>query len=414
MKRFCFLWVFIIILLFFFNRSTGLPSTIGLGPAERAQVGQAFERFLTRERQFIQRGLNNAPYYLPFIKEVFEKEKLPEDLVWLPLIESAFSPNAYSRAGASGLWQFMPGTARFYHLKIDFWVDERRDPFKSTRKAAKLLKSLYNYYNNWELALAAYNAGIGSVNSAIKKGRSRDFWELTSKGYLKRETRDYVPRFFAAAYIAENHDRYGFVLDTGIKFPEYEILLVEKPIDLTIFAGKTGIKLSSLKQLNPELQRYITPFGENYKLRVPEEKLARALVVYNELPKEDLTGVRWHRVRTGETLGEIAENYDTKVSLLKRINNITNSKRVFAGVKILVPVHSESPDNESEWVYVPRKGFETQEILYEVRNGDTIWGIANRYETEVEMIQAVNGLTFDTVIMPGDAIKLWIDTALQR
>ena len=147
---------------------------------------------------------------------------------------------------------------------------------------------------------------------------------------------------------------------------------------------------------------------------MPEKKLARALVVYNELPKEDLTGVRWHRVKTGETLSEIAEKYNTKVTLLKRINNITNSKRVYAGAKILVPVNSEGLDDADEWVYEPRKGFNTQEILYEVRKGDTIWDIAKRYETEVEMILAVNGLTFDSVIMPGDAVKLWVDTALQR
>jgi membrane-bound lytic murein transglycosylase D len=389
-------------------------ATIIQEPDERLEVGLAFERFLTIERQFIQRGLNNAGYYLPFIKEVFNKERLPEDLIWLPLIESAFSTNAYSRAGACGLWQFMPGTARFYDLKIDFWVDERRDPFKSTEKAAKLLKSLYNYYGNWELALAAYNAGMGSVNLAIKRGRSRDFWELRTKGLLKRETREYIPRFYAAAYIAKNLNRYGFEIHTDAGFLEFETLLIEKPIDLTIFASKTGIKLGSLKKLNPELQRYVTPFGENYYLRVPREKLARALVVYKDLPKEELTGVRWHRVRSGETLSEISERYDTKVTLLKRINNIRNSKKVYAGTKILVPVHSESPDIENDPIYLPKRGFNTQEITYEVKNGDTLWGIAKKYDTEVDLILAVNGLTFESVIMPGDAIKLWIDTALQR
>jgi membrane-bound lytic murein transglycosylase D len=403
-----------VISLFFITRITGFSTTIIRKPEEVPAVGLAFERFLTIERQFIQRGLSNAAGYLPFIRDVFITEGLPEDLVWLPLIESAFSTNAYSRAGACGLWQFMPGTAGYYNLKIDFWVDERRDPFKSTERAAKLLKNLYSYYDDWELALAAYNAGIGCVDRAIEKGNSRDFWELSSERLLKRETREYIPRFFAAAYIAENYERYGFFMDSDNRFPEYEILHVKKPIDLTIFATKSGIKLGMLKELNPELQRYVTPFGKNYNLRVPKEKLAPALAVYQDLPKEDLAGVRWHTVRTGETLSEISEKYNTKVTLVKRINNIRNSKKVYAGSKILVPVNSENIDSEEDSIYLPKKGFKTQEIVYEVRNGDTLWGIARRYETEVDLILAVNGLTFESVIMPGDTIKLWIDTAFQR
>ncbi len=384
-------------------------------PLDRNEIKKAFERFLTIERSFIQRGLNNAAYYVPFIKEVFKKEKLPQDLVWLPLIESGFSVKAYSRAGACGLWQFMSRTAGYYHLNIDFWADERRDPFKSTEKAAKLLKNLYNYYDNWELALAAYNAGMGTVNHAIKKGDSRDFWKLRSMGLLKKETEEYVPRFFAAAYIAENHEKYGFTYNTGIHFPEFEILLIKEPVDLTVLARRSGIKLSMLQFLNPELRRFITPFGKSYKLRVPREKFADAVIVYKELPKEELAGVKWHRVRSGETLSEIAEKYQTKVSLIKRINNITNSKRVFAGRKILVPVSTKSKEFEEETAYIPpKKGFSTQEINYMVRNGDTIWDIARRYRTDVEMILAVNGLSFESIIMPGDEIKLWLDTALQR
>lgn len=404
--------VFFFVIIFFH-----LPAhskTIFQHPLDRNEVKKAFERFLTTERTFIQRGLNNAVYYVPFIKEVLEKEKLPPDLVWLPLIESGFSVKAYSRAGACGLWQFMPRTAGYYNLNIDFWVDERRDPFKSTEKAAELLKSLYNYYNNWELALAAYNAGMGSVNYAIKKGKSRDYWRLRSMGLLKKETEEYVPRFFAAAYIAKNHEKYGFHYNTGIHFPEFEVLLIKEPVDLTVLARRSGIKLSMLQFLNPELRRFITPFGNSYKLRVPREKFADAIIVYKELPKEELAGVKWHMVRAGETLSEIAEKYQTKVSLIKRINNITNSKRVFAGRKILVPVNTKSNEFEEETVYIPKKGFSAQEIRYTVKNGDTIWDIAMTYRTDVEMILAVNDLSFESIIMPGDEIKLWLDTALQR
>lgn len=383
-------------------------------PFEKLEVRKALERFLTKERYFIQGGLDNAAVYLPIVHDIFSEEGLPGELVYLPLIESAFSVRAYSRAGASGLWQFMPGTARVYNLTVDFWVDERRDPFKSTVKAAKHLKDLFYNYNSWELALAAYNAGMGSINYAISRGRTRDYWKLCSMGLLKRETREYVPRFIAAAHIAKNPEKYGFQMEKGVVFPEFEILNVEKPVDLTILGEKTGISYKSLQYLNPELRRMVTPLGRKYKLRVPREKFPEVLNIYLSLPMEEIVGVKSVTVRSGETLSEIALRNNTSITFIKQINNISDSKRIFAGAKILIPVHSESA-NPVEYIdYVPKKGFKTQEILYTIKTGDTLWDIAQRYRSDVETILAVNGLSFESIIKPGDEIKIWIETPLQR
>lgn len=353
------------------------------------------------------------PLYLPFIKEVFIQASLPLDLIFLPLIESAFSPKAYSRAGASGVWQFMPSTARFYHLKIDFWVDERCDPFKSSEKAAALLKDLYKFYGNWELSLAAYNAGMGSVNQAIATGKTNDYWKLSSMYLLKRETREYVPRFLAAVHIAKNPISYGFTIDYSQRIPEFEIVNVRKPVDLTILGKKIDVRVNELMALNPELKRIITPIGRDYSLRVPKNKYAAAISAYHALPKDELTGVEWYTVRTGDTISEIAQKYNVNGALIKQINNITNPRRVFAGKKILIPVNLQSNSLEHMENYKPKKGYLTQEIMYTIQRGDTIWDIANRYRTDIKTVLAINGLTFESIIMPGDEIKLWLDIALQ-
>ncbi len=383
---------------------------------ERSEVETAVRRFTGVERAFLQRGLRNASVYLPAVKDLVRKKNLPEELAYLPLIESAYSARAFSRAGASGLWQFMASTARLYNLRVDFWVDERRDPFKSTDKALHHLQDLYRYFDDWELALAAYNAGQGAVKNAVRRGNSRDYWELCEKRLLKRETREYVPRFIAAAYIAEQPKAFGFAFDGDGGYPAFETLTLEKPVDLAVFCKRSGIRLEELRFLNPELTRLMTPPGRTYRMRIPEESFNKALTVYLNLPAEELTGVARHRIRYGETLGEIAQRYNTTVAMLKLINSIHNPKKIRAGRTILIPLHGEKQkieDADTE-PSVPVKDTDTQEIRYTIQTGDTLWEIARRYGSDIETLIAVNGMGFNSILMPGEEIVLWIKTAFRR
>ena len=214
--------------------------------------------------------LSRSQRYLPIMREIFKQRGLPEDLVFVALIESGFNPYAYSRSRATGPWQFIKGTAKKYGLKIDNWVDERRDPIKSTGAAASYLKDLYQLFGSWPLALASYNAGEGRIQRALVKTKGEDFWDLNNSRYLKRETRDYVPKFMAATIIAKNPLRYGFSLEYD-KPLQYDESTVEGSVDLHVIAEAAGISLADLKALNPELKREITPpTSPEYLIKLPK------------------------------------------------------------------------------------------------------------------------------------------------
>ena len=234
------------------------------------RVEHFVQYFQTTAKKIFVNWLARSERYIPFMRNLLKESGLPEDLVYMALIESGFNPYAYSRRKASGPWQFIYFTGKRYGLKVNWWVDERRDPEKSTIAAAKYLKDLYDLFECWYLAAAGYNAGEGKIINAMKRYRTEDFWELTKYRYLKRETKDYVPQMIAAALIAKDPERYGFV---GIEYQEplrYEKVNVPAVTDLRLIAKACEAPVEELKDLNPELLRWCTPpDSQKYEIRVP-------------------------------------------------------------------------------------------------------------------------------------------------
>jgi membrane-bound lytic murein transglycosylase D len=292
--------------------------------------------FSGRKKDFFERALARSGRYIPMMATILREEGLPEDLVYLSLIESGFSPSAYSRAKAVGPWQFIRATGLRYGLKINWWIDERRDPVKSTRAAAAYLKDLHNLFGEWFLAAAAYNAGERKVEKAMNRSRTNDFWLLSQKTYLKRETRNYVPKFIAAAVIARTPEKHGFG-DIVYELPmEYDEVTTKGPLKLETAATMANTTVSAVKELNPALLRgYTPPSKEGFTLRLPSgtgETFARA---YEALPQSEKTKFATHRVARGETLQSIAKRYGQKVSQLMVVNSL-KTQRLRDGQEITV------------------------------------------------------------------------------
>ncbi|MBI4489499.1 MAG: transglycosylase SLT domain-containing protein [Deltaproteobacteria bacterium] len=292
--------------------------------------------FCSKTRDFFERSLARSGRYVPMMAAILREEGLPEDLVYLSLIESGFSPYAYSRAKAVGPWQFIRSTGLRYGLKINGWVDERRDPLKSTRAAAAYLKDLHLQFGEWFLAAAAYNAGEGKVEKAMNRSRTTDFWHLSQKTFLKRETRNYVPKFIAAALIASEPEKYGFG-DILYEPPlEYDEVTIKGPLRLQTIADLSNTTVERIKELNPALLRNHTPPSkEAFLMRVPAGMGEIFAQAYGLLPKSAKVRTITHKVRKGETLTGIAKSYRQRVSRLMEMNNL-KSHRLQVGQELIV------------------------------------------------------------------------------
>ncbi|HXF91787.1 MAG TPA: transglycosylase SLT domain-containing protein [Nitrospiraceae bacterium] len=295
--------------------------------------------FNTAIRDRFEKWLLRLGKYKPLVERIFSEFDLPSDLVYLSLVESGFNPHAYSRARATGPWQFMKGTAKLYGLRVDQYVDERRDPIKSTVAAARYLKDLYDLFGSWPLAMAAYNAGEGKVLRALQKAQAESFKEISRTTLIRRETKEYVPRFMAATIIAKNPDRYGFPLEE-VTPHRFEEVVVRRPIHFRAISNVTGIPYQELKNLNPELRRDATPPDDaEYHLKVPagmKEKVERLLdriPTYKHAPiiakskrnRIDFESAKVYRVRVGDTLEKIAKRFRISVKALKVRNNLTSA-----------------------------------------------------------------------------------------
>lgn len=301
-----------------------------------AKVDKHVQFFSFRIRDRFEVWLGRLERHRLMVEQIFTEFNLPADLIFLSLVESGFSTHAKSRAQAVGPWQFIKGTAKAYDLRVDKWIDERRDPVKSTIAAARYLRDLYQLFGSWPLAMAAYNAGERKVGRALVRAQADDFWDLTDTKLLKLETKEYVPRFLAAALIAKDPARFGLAIPSHAPV-EYEEVLVTHPIHLKAAAQAAGVSYEELKVLNPELKKDLTPPDPAYHLKVPagrKDAFLANLATYQAWKR--VHAVRY-QVRRGDTLPLLASRHGTTVPAILEANAMTKSEKPKRGDWILIP-----------------------------------------------------------------------------
>jgi membrane-bound lytic murein transglycosylase D len=369
-------------------------------------VENHLEYFKTRGRDVFQRWLDRSARYIPVMKDIFKEKNLPEDLVYVAMIESGFNPYAVSWAKAVGPWQFMPATGKLYGLKIDWWIDERKDPIKSTMAAAEHLKDLHNLFGSWPLALASYNAGAGKVQRAVLRTRSDDFWDLKASRYIRKETKNYVPKYMAATIIAKNPEAYGFTV-TSIEPFKFDEVVVDQSTDLRLIASCANCTYGEIKELNPEIKRWVTPPQySSYVLRIPNGRKDTFLANYAAIPAEQKIKWERHLVQKGETLAVLAKKYNTTPDALRDINGIKKD-RVIPGKHILIPLDLNSKTQNLSYLTI-NQGSKLQDILYRVRRGETLGVIARNHNVTIADIREWNkGL--GKSVRAGQKIKLIVD-----
>ncbi len=305
-----------------------------------ARVLSYVELFTGRMRNYLAEALGRSAKYLPMIHAVFKAEGVPLDLAYVPLVESAFKPNAFSRAKAKGLWQFMRGTALENGLRHDWYIDERSEPEKATRAAARYLKTLYGMFGDWHLALASYNAGPGTMQRAIKRSGRDDFWALAaSPRILPRETRDYVPLILAAVIIAKNPTQYGFppiaILPSP---PETDLVPLQTGVDLRKVAEWAGTSVETIQELNPAVRRWTTPLRPtDFHLRVPKGTAEAVRTGIEASDPAELAPLNWYTVKKGDSLPSIARRLKVNRTDLAEANYLSVRARVATGQRLVVP-----------------------------------------------------------------------------
>jgi membrane-bound lytic murein transglycosylase D len=394
-----------------------------------ARVLAYVELFTGRLKSYLEEGLSRGARFLPMIQDVFRAEGLPLDLAYVPLVESAFKPNALSRAKAKGMWQFMRGTALENGLKHDWYIDERAEPEKATRAAAKYLKTLYGMFEDWHLALASYNGGPGRIQRAIRRSGREDFWNLSaSSRFLPRETREYVPLILAAMIIARNPAQYGMNILPGTE-SKFDTVTLPKAVDLRRIAEWTGAPVEAIQDLNPELRRWTTPVrASNYALKVPEGTAELVRTRLESSDSEELAPLKWHTVKSGETLTSIARKLRVSRTDLAEANYLPRKSAVKAGQQLIIPrapttllaARAETLAPVAEYRSVdgvvastaPRLEPSAQpKLIYRVKRGDTLVSIAKLFRTSVASIKSWNQIHGSSIRI-GDRLTIFTNRAV--
>ena len=380
-----------------------LPSPLNLNAGQYAEelkvaVDKWVKYFCENDRERFQRFLDRGEAYRHVVQTVLKENDIPPEFYYLAMIESGYVTHARSHAKAVGVWQFISSTGKKYGLEIDHYIDERKDPIRATEAAAKYLRDLYTAFQSWELAMAAYNAGEYRILTSIINGKTRNFWELADRKLLPRETRNYVPKFIAAATIGANPEQYGFRAggDSEVEqFPSVFALEVPSPVRLKSIAKLSGISLEELQKINPHLKKGITsPRSETYELWIPSEKKDEMQSLLPQLAQMRLKGIKgrayasnpepryYHRVRRGENLSTIARKYRVSIAHLKRLNNLASS-RIYVNQKLRLQATSYSRGNNDS----------ADRTYHIVRRGENLSTIARKYRLSVAQLKRLNNLS---------------------
>jgi len=364
---------------------------------ENKYVNAEIKSFQTREHQYFLTSYRRSGRYIQMIRRELKKEGLPEDLAWIPIIESGFKIRAYSRARALGLWQFIASTGYRFGLKRDRWIDERMDPEKATRAAVKYLKELHSFFGDWTTALASYNCGEFRVQRLIRAQKNNyfdNFWDLFTM--LPRETARFVPRFIATLLIIKNPEKYGFTLPEPEKPQKHEIINTSRPIRLSTFSKALGLPENILADMNPELRHKSTPERE-YILKIPNGLGKNAMGLADTLPKWIPATAYYtvHYVRRGETVSAIARRYRTSISAIAKLNRLRRNFLIRPGQRLKVPGRRAIAQRSTPRPVIRQnrlhKGF------YTVKHGDSLARIATAFNTSVEQIKKDNSLKSNNI-----------------
>ena len=367
------------------------------------------EYFQGKGRPHMQRYLARSSKYLPRMKEILKEQGLPEDLVYIALIESGFNSKAYSRARAVGFWQFIRGTGRRYGLEQNYYIDERRDFEKSTEAASLYLKGLYNLFGSWYLAIASYNVGENRIKNLVMKHYTRDFWELAAQKRLPRETTNYVPKFLAARMIAKHPRKYGFEnVDWHVPLDYKEIPIKNKGVNLASMAKNLGLPKQDLYDLNPSYKRGIIPKrSKEAKLRVPsyivDDKINNALQAsLSKVTLNVATGAAEnYRIRRGDTLSHIARRFGTSVRDLRVANNFSRRTVLYPGKKIIIPARYAKSKKSGK-----KPVLKSGEKTYIVRAGDNLYNIAKRFGVSLSKIKKRNNIGRRSLLSIGSILVI--------